>query len=140
MYRLAPRIEERLSAAIFQGICERLSADLGLGAAAPDQTTRALVWIFARYWEIVAARLNQALDKNFLAYLDMLGLSPIPPRSAMVPLTFAPVREGPTGARVVPPRTQVAAPAGEGDTEPVVFETLRPLELTTAPLRHVFSL
>jgi baseplate J-like protein len=139
MYRPAPRIEERSSTDIFLDICNRLEKEPGLDAAHRDRTTLALTRIFARYWEIVTARLNQALDKNFLAYLDAVGVSPIPPRAATVPLTFTPVANAPPGSQV-PARTQVAAGASEGETEPVVFETLHPFALTTARLRHVISL
>jgi Baseplate J-like protein len=138
MYRPAPRIEERSSTEIVRDICNRLEKELGLDARR-DRPSLALIRIFGRYWEIVAARLNQALDKNFLAYLDAVGVSPIPPRSATVPLTFTPVANTPAGAQV-PARTQVGATGSEGESEPVVFETLYPLTLTTARLRHVLSL
>ena len=72
--------------------------------------TEALIRIFARYSEIIIDRLNQVPEKNFLAYLDLLGVSPVPPLPARVPLTFVPTAGSPAGVRV-PPRTQVAAPA-----------------------------
>ena len=138
-YRPPPAIERRSGADIFDEVCRRLQAEARLEWSRPDPPAEALIGIFARYWEIVAVRLNRALDRNFMAYLDLLGVSPMPPASASVPLTFTPVENAPSGTRV-PARTQVAAAAGDGDTEPVIFETLRPLELTTATLRHLFSL
>ena len=53
-------------------------------------------------------RLNQASDKNFLAFLDMIGTSPLAPEPARVPLTFT-VVAGSTTDGVVPAGTQVAA-------------------------------
>lgn len=137
IYRPAPRIDERSADDVFEALCSRLQADPRLNFSRPDPTAEALIRIFARYWEIIAARINQSLDKHFLAYLDLLGLSPIPATAATVPLTFTLVANAPLGSNV-PARTQVAAAAGDGD--PVVFETLRALKLTSARLAHVFSL
>ena len=78
---------------------------------AADQASAALISIVARFGEIVIERLNQAPDKNFLAFLDMLGTSPLPPEPARVPLTFTSVAGSTTDA-VVPAGTQVAAAAG----------------------------
>ena len=49
---------------------------------------RALVNIFARYAALTIQRINQAPDKNFLAFLDLLGAALLPPEPARVPLTF----------------------------------------------------
>src|SRR5689334_11916406 len=49
----------------------------------------ALVKIFSRFSEIIIQRLNQVPDKNFLAFLDLLGASRLPPQPARVPLTFS---------------------------------------------------
>ncbi|PWT83693.1 MAG: putative baseplate assembly protein [Blastocatellia bacterium] len=136
-YQPAPPIEERSAGDIFEEICNRLTADSRLRWSRTDQSVQALIRVFARDWEIIASRLNQALDKHFLAYLDYLGVAPVAPTSAMVPLTFTPAANAPTGTKV-PERTQVAAPAGGG--EPIVFETLRELMLTNCRLSDVFSL
>ena len=135
-YRPAPRLELRSSATIAHDIRRSLEAKSGLPSNAPDPPVEALIQVFAYYWEIVASRLNQALDKNFLAFLDYAGVSPIAPAAAVVPLTFTAVENAPRGV-VVPVRTQVSAAGG---TEPVVFETMQPLAVTGAAVRHVFSL
>ena len=135
-YRPAPRIEHRSAGDIFEEIAARLETRVGWSRS--DPPTEALIRVFARYWEIIASRLNQSLDKHFLAYLDLLGISPIPSMAATVPLTFTPVPNAPP-ALIVPARTQVAAAAG-GEGEPVVFETLRALKVTSARLAHVFGL
>src|SRR5438045_5354014 len=49
----------------------------------------ALVGVFARFAEIIIQRLNQAPQKNFLAFLDLLGASLLPPQPARAPLTFS---------------------------------------------------
>jgi hypothetical protein len=97
----------------------------------------ALVHIFARMAELVTDRLNQMPDRNFLAFLDLIGLDLRPPQPARVPLTFY-LAAGASEA-VVPARTPVAAALLEGETEPVVFETERSLTLTPAELASVFT-
>ena len=135
-YRPAPRVEKRSSAEIASEIRGRLTASLNWSP--PDPTVEALIQVFVRYWEIISGRLNQALDKNFLAYLNYLGVSPIAPTSAVVPLTFTMVEQAPANV-LVPARTQVAASAPDGG-EPVVFETMRSLTMSGARVRHIIGL
>ncbi|NET04238.1 MAG: putative baseplate assembly protein [Symploca sp. SIO2B6] len=97
----------------------------------------ALVNIFARFAEIIIQKLNQVPDKNFLAFLDLLGASRLPPQPARVPLRFSLVAGSIIDA-VVPAGTQVAAPPAEGEKEPVIFETERELVVTAANLESVF--
>lgn len=98
----------------------------------------ALINIFARFAELIIERLNQVPEKNLLAFLDMLGASLLPPRPARTPLTFSLVEGAKVGA-VVPAGTQVAATAIAEEKEPVIFETERELEVTTARLTSVFA-
>ncbi len=97
----------------------------------------ALIGVCARFAELTIQRLNQAPGKNQLAFLDMLGATPMPPQPARVPLTFT-LAAGATGA-VVPARTQVAAPPGPGAKAPVLFETEDELALTPATLARVVT-
>lgn len=101
----------------------------------------ALQRVFARYCEIIIERLNQAPEKNHLAFLNLLAVSQAPPSPARVPLTFIPVKQLPNpavpgGMHGVPRHTRVAA-AGSG--EPVVFETERDLVLTAARLCRIMA-
>ena len=104
---------------------------------APGDFGDALVRIFARYGEILIERLNRTLDKNLLAYLDMLGESLLPPQPARVPLTFS-LAAGSAADGVVPAATQVGAPPAEGDPAPVIFETERELTVVAATLDKIF--
>lgn len=97
----------------------------------------ALVGAFARFAEIIVQRLNQVPQKNFLAFLDLLGASRLPPQSARVPLTFSLAAASVVDARV-PAGTQAAAPPAEGEKAPVIFETERELIVTAASLASVF--
>jgi hypothetical protein len=99
----------------------------------------ALVRLVARLAEIVLARVNRAPDKNFVAFLDMIGASLLPPTAARVPLTFN-LSEGATEEPIVQSGTQVSAPIAAGSTQPVIFETQSDLPTTRTLLRHVYSL
>ena len=96
-----------------------------------------LIRIFGRMAALVSDRLNQVPDKNFLAFLDLIGTQLLPPQPAKVPLTFSLVERSPVDA-LVPAHTQVAAPPAEEQQEEVVFETDRELVVTTAQLKGVF--
>jgi hypothetical protein len=92
--------------------------------AAEEHLSEALIHVFARFGEIIIDRLNRAPEKNFLAFLQLLGVSNLPRQAARVPLTFY-LAAGNTGYAVVRERTQVAAQPLKGEKDPVVFETDR---------------
>lgn len=94
---------------------------------------QALIGIFGRLAGLLIERLNRAPDKNYLAFLNLIGASPLPPRAARVPLTFHPATSSPVEA-LVPAGTLAAAPAADGEQGEVVFETERPLAITQAQL------
>lgn len=140
----APLIDPRTAALLSAELTEKLAANVPEWSAidpatgAPDQASAALISIMARFGEIIIERLNQAPDANLLAFLDLLGTSPLPPEPARVPLTFS-VAAGSTTDAVVPAGTQVASPPVEGETEPVVFETERELTAVAASLQTLVA-
>ncbi len=97
----------------------------------------ALIGIFSRFAEIIIQRLNQVPQKNFIAFLDLLGATRLPPQPARVPLTFF-LAAGSTADGLVPAGTQVAAPPGEGEKDPVIFETEHALTVIAAQLASLF--
>jgi hypothetical protein len=103
---------------------------------APGDPASALVRVFARMAERVTDRLNRVPDRNFLAYLDLLGIDLRPPQPARAPLTFYLAAGAATDA-VVPARTPVAGQPLEGESDPVVFETERELVVTRSTLSAV---
>jgi hypothetical protein len=109
------------------------------GDGQPDGTDAglALIRIFGRFAELVVQRLNRAPDKHYLAFLNLIGASPVPPRPARVPLTFQLSAESPVDA-VVPARTLAGAPPQDTGQEEVVFETERSLVVTRAQLAAVY--
>ena len=99
----------------------------------------ALIRIFGRLAATVSDRLNQVPEKNFLAFLDLLGTQILPPQPARVPLTFylaSGVPENTTA--LVPAYTQISAPPAEGEEEEVVFEMESDLLVTSVQLQAVF--
>lgn len=103
---------------------------------APD-AGQALIRIFGRFAEIIIGRLNRAPEKNFLAFLNLIGTELLPPQPARVPLTFQLAANSPVDA-VVPAGTRAAAPPMEGEEDEVIFETERDLVVTRARLQAVF--
>ncbi len=106
-------------------------------ASEHSDASSALIHIFARMVELTSRRLNKAPEKNFLAFLDLIGTEILPPQPARVPLTFHLATGSPSDV-VVPAHTPAAAPPAEGETEETVFETDSELVVTSAQLTSVF--
>jgi hypothetical protein len=105
-------------------------------AGQPD-AGQALIGIFGRFAELVIERLNRAPDKNYLAFLNLIGASPLPPRPARVPLTFHLATGSPVDG-VVPAGALAGAPALAGEQGDVVFETERSLVVTRSQLMAAY--
>ena len=97
-----------------------------------------LASIFARYAQAVLQRLNQAPDKNKLAFLDLLALHLTPPQSARAALVFQLNEKASSG--IAPANTAVAAPPPPGSNAQIVFETEQALSVMGGKLSGVFSL
>ena len=92
-----------------------------------------LLELYAWMTEMVIYRLNKVPEKNFLTFLDLIGVRLKPPEPAKVVLEFTP-SEGAEGELVVHRGTQVATlQAGGGES--VTFETLR--DVTLLPVHVV---
>jgi hypothetical protein len=87
---------------------------------------------FARLLELALQRLNQAPEKTFLAFLETMGVSLLPPSPARVPLTFTLAPGSPP--TLVPAGTQ-AATRPSGEQPAVTFQT--GAALTIVPVRLV---
>jgi hypothetical protein len=86
-----------------------------------------LLELYAWMTEMVIYRLNKVPEKNFLTFLDLIGVRLKPPEPARVVLDLTP-SEGVEGELIVTKGTQVATlQAGGGD--PVTFETLKDISL-----------
>ncbi len=133
----APKVDERTGAEVAQEIYARLRLDRLREDKLKGRLDVALVNIFGRFSELVIERLNKAPEKKFLAFLDLMGVSPLPMEAADVPLTFfmTPTAGGPT---VVRAGTQIAASPANSNQKPVVFETQADLVVTGIKLDSLF--
>ena len=103
----------------------------------PKDAGIALLKIFSQMNEDVINRLNQVPKKNFVAFLDMLGIKPLPAQPAKAPLTFK-LAQGTETEILIPERTQVSAgKTPEHDELP--FETEKNLLATPSQLKAVVS-
>lgn len=97
----------------------------------------AVLKIFAQMLADTIQRLNQVPNKNFIAFLDNLGVNLLPAVPARVPITFY-LSNGTTIPVLIPPRTQVAANSEDGG-EPIAFETEKTILATPAKLIDAYS-
>jgi hypothetical protein len=105
---------------------------------ASEDPGRAIELIVARFVQSVIQRLDQAPDKNKLAFLDLLGEQLAPARSARAPIVFQ-LTTGAAGGEA-PAGTAVAAPPPAGSNQQMVFETESDAGITAGKLVQVFSL
>jgi len=102
----------------------------------PSDPGITLIELAAWMTDLLLFRLNQVPEKNYVAFLNLLGIKLRPPRAARALLQFK-VVEG-SGKQKVPRTTQVSTPqAGEDQT--VTFETTTDLIVTEVKLDKVFS-
>jgi hypothetical protein len=97
----------------------------------------ALLRIFSHMREEIASRLNRVPEKNFAAFLSMIGTCLSLPSPSKVPVTFYPAK-GFSQSIFIGAGTQVTAPENERHGI-LVFEVLRGISLTKVPLSQIFS-
>jgi hypothetical protein len=143
MAETAPKIDSRTAKEISRQVLDLLRIyapewnEIDSNTGRPKGASAALIGIFARYCELIIQRLNKVPEKNVLAFLNYVGESVLPPQPARVPLTFSLAAGSPEDA-VVRAGTQVAAPPGEGEEVPVIYETEQELTVTAAKLDSIF--
>src|SRR5262245_9662384 len=103
-------------------------------AADPGVT---LIELAAWMTDLLIYRLNQVPEKNYVAFLNLLGIKLRAPRAARALLQFKLV-DGVTKPQRVPKGTQVSTPQA-GDDATVTFETARDLVITSVALDRCFS-
>jgi Baseplate J-like protein len=102
----------------------------------PSDPGITLVELAAWMTDQILFRLNRVPEKNYIAFLNLLGIKLKAPRAAWVLLQFKLV-EGAARQRV-PAGTQVATPQGTED-QSVTFETESDLTITDVMIDRVFS-
>jgi hypothetical protein len=98
----------------------------------------ALLQIFARMMADTLQQLNQVPEKNFLAFLDTLGIKLLPPRQARAPVIFY-LNQGTTQSVWIPAKTEVATAASTAGGDVVVFETEKSILATPAKMVAAYS-
>jgi hypothetical protein len=102
----------------------------------PSDPGITLIELAAWMTDIILYRLNRVPERNYVAFLNLLGIKLKPPQAAKALLTFNLV----DGAerQIVREGTQVATPQA-ADEEAVSFETTRDLVVTKVKLDRCFS-
>lgn len=118
-------------------VTARLEAQ-GFAQPGIDPLKDALAAIFARYCAILVQRLNRVPESHHQAFIDMLGVTPVPAMPARVPLTFKAVSSAQNFTAVVEKFTQVSA-SGKDGAGAVMFETVKNLPLARAELVHAVA-
>jgi hypothetical protein len=98
---------------------------------------QALLNIYLHMQEQVLSRLNRVPDKNFVAFLDMMGMKLLPAQSAQARVTFT-LATGATEHVLVPRGTLLSGEAADGSGQ-VIFQTQQGLLVTPAGLQRIFS-
>lgn len=109
--------------------------DLAYEDAARDDVGMALLRMTARMGEVVIEQLNRVPQKNFLTFLDFMGIDPFPPKPARAALTFV-LADGAKQASTVPIGTSV----GAIDADDVVFETEAEITVSRPGIKRLVSL
>jgi hypothetical protein len=91
---------------------------------------------FGRLREIIIGRLNQAPQKHMLAFLDALGISPLPPVPAQTALVFSLKKKA--SAAFIAKGTTIAATTKDGGS-PLVFETKQDLLALPAKIASAYT-
>jgi predicted phage baseplate assembly protein len=95
-----------------------------------------LIELAAWLTDLILYRVNKVPEKNYIAFLNLLGIKLKPPQAARGLLQFLLV-EG-ASRQVVPAGIQVSTPQGS-DEDTISFETARDLVVTSIPLDRCFS-
>lgn len=93
-----------------------------------------LVQLFAWLTEMMLYQMNRVPERNYIKFLQLLGVELQPAQSATVHLEIQANAQA-TLLQSLPPRTQVQGQPPEGD--PVTFETLEGLDLIQPSLESV---
>ncbi len=132
-----PILDTRDASQVLAELLARRPAYLPEWLPASGQSGWALLQILARYAEITIDRLNQAPDRNKLAFLDMLGISLIPAQPARAPVVFEPLPNAGNGRIPAGIRLGAEVP-GQSDT--LMFETESSIAMAAARLVEVRTL
>lgn len=134
MPQRTPILDNRNAAGVVGELLVRLPGYVPELKGAPGGPVWAMVQVLGRYAQVLIERLNQAPDKNKLAFLDLMGINLLQAQAARAPVVFQPLPN--VGDSTAPARTRVGAKI-PGQNNPVVFETEQAVAVATAGLVEV---
>ena len=143
----APELDDRK----FQDIVDDVKRQIG--RRCPEWTDHnvsdpgvTLIELFAWMTEMSLYRMNQVPEKNYVKFLEMIGISLESPAPALTELRFRlsrPIADKPgeeANERTLPARKTVAATQRTENEEAVEFTTERDLRLVRPRLGHILAL
>jgi hypothetical protein len=136
--KLKPLLDHHDAEKIFEELNHRRPAYVPEWVPENRSPGNALQRIFSRYVRAIIERLNLAPEKNFMAFLDMMGIDLIPAQAARAPVVFQ-LADGAVDSRI-PEGTQIAARPPPDKTDQIVFETENTAGIAAANLVEVVSL
>jgi predicted phage baseplate assembly protein len=98
----------------------------------------ALVQLFAWMSEMLVYRIGRIPERNYLAFLDLIGFQLTPAQPARAEITFPLLANHPRSSERIEPRTQVATEEPDREGRPVVFEIERAFTALRARLDRVW--
>lgn len=132
----APRLDIRDADDVRREMLARRPAFVPAWKPGKEGPGSALLHVFARYAQALIQRLNQAPDKNKLAFLDLMGVDLLPAQAARAPVVFRALPN--LGDSRIPKGARVGAPV-QGQADPIVFETEDAIALAAARLCEVVT-
>ncbi len=107
--RSPPKIDQRKFANILQEIRQLIPFYTPEWQVAEDnESGSALLKIFAQMVAGTVEQLNQVPEKNFIAFLNLLGVKLLPAKPARVPVSFS-LSQGAIKTVLIPKNTKVSA-------------------------------
>lgn len=131
-----PRLDDRDWAAIIDALRTRLPGYVPAWMPSDGDPGDALIRIYGRYLQTLAERINNAPDKNKLAFLDLLGISLLPAQAARAPVVFEMLPDAGSSRALAGTRLGADLPTLD---EPLIFETEKTIGLTAARLAEVVA-
>ena len=137
---LAPKLDERTLQQIIiecEGLAGVYTPDWQ-GFQDPADPGRGMIELFARLHELLLERLNKIPEKNFLSFLEMVGVEQFAGAPASAPLTFLLSKKATAGG-LIPVGSQVATTQTQ-NSDARVFETRESFFATPARLQKMVNL
>ncbi|MCR9140775.1 MAG: putative baseplate assembly protein [bacterium] len=131
------REQEQLAAKLREFLVQYVDEFTDVDQVQANAQLETIVQLFGRLHEVINDRLNRAPDRNFLTFLELVGVDISPPKSAAAPLVFVPGDRA-SGDILVPAGTPVIVEGSEDD--PITFETREDLTVVRSTLSRIVSI